>query len=108
MAKEWDVHLEQWTRASLVPTDLAARIRAWERDQAPAGGLRWPTLLALAFGAILVAAGALLFVSAHWDEISPGARMALVVLMVAVFHAGGAAAAPRFNGLSVALHTSGQ
>jgi uncharacterized membrane protein len=107
MSKEWDVHLEQWTRANLVPADLAGRIRDWEHEQAPAGGLRWPTLLALAFGAILVAAGALLFVSAHWDQISPDARMALVVLMVAVLHAGGAAVARRFDGLSVALHTVG-
>jgi uncharacterized membrane protein len=107
MVKEWDLHLEQWASAGLVAPDLAGRIRAWERAQSPARGLRWPTLLALAFGAILVAAGALLFVSAHWDQISPNARMALVALMVPVFHAAGAAVAQRFDGLSAALHAIG-
>jgi uncharacterized membrane protein len=107
MSKEWDVHLQQWAEAGLLGPELAIRIRDWERGQSRSHGLRWPTLLALAFGAILVAAGALLFVSAHWDQISPNARMELVVLMVAVFHAGGAAAAQRFEGLSVALHAVG-
>jgi uncharacterized membrane protein len=107
MSKDWDSHLEQWTDAGLINTALAGRIRDWERGQAPLRGLRWPILVALAFGAILVAAGVLLFVSAHWDELSPHSRMSLVVLMVAVFHAGGAATAQRFGGLSVALHAIG-
>jgi uncharacterized membrane protein len=107
MAKEWDIHLDRWTGAGLVAPELAGRIRTWEREQSAAGGLRWPTLLALAFGAILVGAGALLFVSAHWDQISPNARMALVAAMVAIFHAGGAAVSRRFDGLSVALHAVG-
>jgi uncharacterized membrane protein len=107
MSKEWDLHLEQWIGAGLVAPELAGRIREWERAQSPPRGLRWPTLLALAFGAILIASGALLFVSAHWDEMSPGSRMALVVLMVAVFHAAGAAVSQRFEGLSVALHAVG-
>jgi uncharacterized membrane protein len=107
MSKEWDVHLEQWTEAGLLGPELSVRIRDWERGQSRSRGLRWPMLLVLAFGAILVAAGALLFVSAHWDQISPNVRMALVVLMVAVFHAGGAAVSRRFEGLSVALHAVG-
>jgi uncharacterized membrane protein len=107
MSKEWDVHLEQWAEAGLLGPELAIRIRDWERGQSRSSGLRWPTILALAFGAILVASGALLFVSAHWDQISPDARMALAVLMVAVFHAAGAAVARRFEGLSVALHAVG-
>jgi len=49
----------------------------------------------------------LLFVSAHWDQLGPGERITLVLLMVAVFHAGGAAAAGRFESLSVTLHTIG-
>ncbi len=107
MSKEWDVHLNHWTGAGLVDSELAGRIRDWERDRSPSHGLRWPTMLALAFGAILVAAGALLFVSAHWEQISPNARMALVVTMVAVFHAGGAAVSERFEGMSVTLHAIG-
>ena len=107
MSKDWDSHLEQWTDAGLINTALAGRIRDWERGQAPLRGLRWPILVALAFGAILVAAGVLLFVSAHWDQMPPDARMALVVLMVALFHAGGAAVSQRFEGLSVTLHAIG-
>lgn len=107
MSKEWDVHLNQWADAGLVGPEIAGRIRDWERHQSPSRGLRWPSLLALAFGAILVAAGALLFVSAHWDQFPPNARMALVVLTVAVFHAGGAAVSQRFEGMSVALHAIG-
>lgn len=107
MPKDWDTHLEQWTAAGLIDSMLAGRIREWERGREPSHGLRWPTYAALAFGAILVAAGILLFVSAHWDEMAPYSRMALVVLMVAVFHIGGAAAAQRFEGLSIALHAVG-
>src|ERR1039457_5752254 len=107
MSKDWYVHLEQWTDAGLLAPELAGRIRDWERSQSPSRGLRWPVLLALAFGAILVASGALLFVSAHWDQMPPDARMALVVLMVALFHAGGAAVSQRFDGLSVTLHAIG-
>jgi uncharacterized membrane protein len=55
----------------------------------------------------MLGAGVLLFVSAHWDEIDAGARMAVVLAMVAAFHAGGAAVAGRFENLSVALHTVG-
>ena len=58
-------------------------------------------------GAILLACGVVLFVSAHWDEIGPGARYALVMAMVAVFHLGGAATRERFRGLSTALHAVG-
>ena len=107
MAKEWANHLERWTSAGLVAPELAGRIRTWEREQSAGAGLRWPTLLALAFGAILVGAGALLFVSAHWDQISPNSRMALAAAMVATFHADGAAVTRRFNSLSVALHAVG-
>src|ERR1019366_3532462 len=56
---------------------------------------------------LLLASGVLLFVSAHWDDLSAGQRMALVLLMVAVFHVGGAVAAGHFEALSVALHTIG-
>jgi uncharacterized membrane protein len=107
MSKDWDVHLEQWSDAGLIEPEVAGRIRDWERTQAPARGLRWPTMLALAFGAILLGAGALLFVSAHWDQLPPNGRMAVVVLMVAAFHAGGAAVAQRFEGLSMTLHAVG-
>jgi uncharacterized membrane protein len=69
--------------------------------------LRWPILLALVCGAVLVGAGVLLFVSAHWDHLSPAERMSVVLLLVTCFHAGGAAVAGRFHALSIAMHTVG-
>jgi uncharacterized membrane protein len=93
--------------AALVDPATADRIRAWESERVPATGFRWPTLVALAFGALLIGAGVLLFVSAHWDALSPGQRMALVLSMVAIFHVGGALAADTFRSLSVTLHTIG-
>ena len=58
-------------------------------------------------GGILLACGVVLFVSAHWDEFGPGARYALVMGMVAVFHLGGSWARKDFRGLSTALHAVG-
>ena len=107
MRNDWETHLEQWASAGLVDAAAAGQIRRWEADQARPGGLRWPIWLALAFGVLTLGAGVLLFVSAHWDELGRGQRMSLVVLMIAVFHAGGAAVAERFPSLSVALHTAG-
>jgi uncharacterized membrane protein len=107
MPADWEPHLRRWTDAALVDPATADRIRAWESQRVPAAGFRWPTLVALAFGALLIGAGVLLFVSAHWDALSPGQRMALVLAMVAVFHVGGALAADTFRSLSVTLHTIG-
>jgi uncharacterized membrane protein len=107
MPNDWESHLERWTSAGIVNAATAGQIRHWEASQARPGGLRWPILLALAFGALTLGAGVLLFVSAHWDELDAGARMTLVLLMVAVFHAGGAAVAARFQSLSITLHTVG-
>src|SRR5271166_3271999 len=107
MRNDWESHLDQWILAGVIDPATGQRIRAWESEQARPQGFRWPILIALAFGAILLGAGVLLFVSAHWDELSATQRMTLVVLMVAIFHVGGASVASRFEGLSVALHTLG-
>lgn len=107
MRKDWETPLERWTSAGLIDLATAGRIRELEEARTPAQGLRWPVLVALAFGTILLAAGILLFVSAHWDQLSPAERMTVVVLMIAVFHAGGALAAGRFEGLSISLHAIG-
>jgi uncharacterized membrane protein len=107
MRNDWEPHLERWLAAGVLDGAAAGRVRDWEREHARSQGLRWPIRIALAFGALLLGAGILLFVSAHWDELSSGQRMALVVFMVAVFHAGGAAVAERFEGLSIALHATG-
>jgi uncharacterized membrane protein len=70
-------------------------------------GLHWQGITALIFGAILLASGVVLFVSAHWDEMGPGARYTLVCVMVAVFHVAGGIARKKFLALSTALHAVG-
>lgn len=49
----------------------------------------WAVWVALALGGIALGAGVFLFVAAHWDGMSPAARMTLVVMMVALFHGAG-------------------
>ncbi|HXK07246.1 MAG TPA: DUF2157 domain-containing protein [Verrucomicrobiae bacterium] len=107
VAADWESRLDRWLAEGVLDHETAERIRAWERGQAQSQGLRWPILLALVCGAVLVAAGVLLFVSAHWDQLSPAGRMTVVLLLVAGFHAGGAAVAERFEALSMAMHTVG-
>lgn len=106
--------LNRWQSAGVLDRQAAERIRAWEADeQRPderersAAGLAWQGVVALTLGGILLAAGVILFVSAHWDDIGPGSRFALVVAMVAVFHIAGAMVRDRFLGLSTTLHAVG-
>ena len=107
MRKDWETPLERWTLAGLIDQATAGRIREFEEARTPAQRFRWPVFVALGFGTILLAAGVLLFVSAHWDQLSPGERLSIVLLIIAAFHAGGALAAGRFEGLSISLHTIG-
>jgi uncharacterized membrane protein len=69
--------------------------------------LSWPILIAIACGAFMLAAGMLLFVSAHWDELSPSGRFSLVLVLVAIFHIAGGILASRFSALATALHGVG-
>jgi uncharacterized membrane protein len=103
--REWEPALERWRNANLIDTAAAERIRAFEASRTPdvksevateaaapdqrAPGLRWPAIVALVFGGLMLAAGLLLFVAAHWDNMSPAGRFTLVVAMVAVFHGAG-------------------
>jgi len=105
-----DTLLNRWQTAGVLDAEAAGRIRAFEGESATTdrhAGLRWQGMVALILGAILLACGVVLFVSAHWDELGPGARYALVMGMVAVFHLGGAWARKDFRGLSTALHAVG-
>ncbi|MGA7339371.1 MAG: DUF2157 domain-containing protein [Terracidiphilus sp.] len=99
--------LKRWQSAGVLDAQTAARIRAHEREQAKPGGLRWQGITALILGAILLACGVVLFVSAHWNRLAPGERFALVLAMVAVFHLAGGLARDRFHSLSTALHAVG-
>ena len=99
--------LNRWQSAGVLDAETAGRIRAYENEQKKPAGLRWQVIVVLILGAILLACGVALFVSAHWDQIGPGARFAVVLAMVSVFHLGGGWARKRFRGLSTALHAVG-
>ncbi len=99
--------LNRWKSAGILEAGAAERIRAWEADRERPSGLKWQGMVALILGALLLATGVVLFVSAHWDDIGPGARFALVLAMVTLFHVAGAVARERFLGLSTALHAVG-
>lgn len=105
MAASWEKPLARWLAAGVVDTETAARIRDFESKHTEGPQFRWSAIVALAFGGLLLGAGILLFVSAHWEELAPMARMALIVVMVAVFHVGGAFV--RFPALSTTLHAVG-
>lgn len=102
-------HLRRWQEAGLLDGDTAEGIRAYEADraQAPSVRLRWPILLALALGTLMVGAGTLLFVAAHWERMGPASRFALVLSKVALFHLGGAWFTVRMPRLAAALHGLG-
>src|SRR5215467_10274195 len=107
MAQSVEKNLEQWVAAGVLDAAAAARVRAFEQSRRSTEGLRWPVLLALALGGVLLCAGVLLFVAAHWDELSPASRFSLVLLMIAVFPVAGAAIAERFPALSVTFYAIG-
>ena len=101
--------LNRWQSAGVLDADTAARIRALESEttakDSPA--LHWQGITALILGAILLACGVALFVSAHWRELSPGARLLLVFAMVAVFHLAAGFTRDHFRSFSTALHAVG-
>src|SRR3974390_1137971 len=99
--------LKRWQSAGLLDADSAARIRAYEAEQERPSGLKWQGRVALILGGILLANGVALFVSAHWDQMGPGWRYTVVMLLVAAFHIAGAVARPRYRALSTALHAVG-
>jgi uncharacterized membrane protein len=104
---DFDAMLNRWQKAGVLDAEAARRIRAFELEVTRPAGLRWQGMVALIMGAILLACGVVLFVSAHWDDMGPGLRFALVIAMVAIFHLGGAWAREHFHGLSTALHAVG-
>ena len=107
MTTAWEARLERWVSAGLLDDVTAERIRAWEAGRQEGGGVRWPVRLAIALGGLLLCAGVLLFVAAHWDALAPAARFGLVVGAVAVFHVAGALAAERSPALASTLHACG-
>ncbi len=107
MSESWQTTLARWNSAGLIDAASVSRIQSFETTREEPKHLRWPILIAISFGALMLAAGVLLFVSAHWDELSPASRFSLVLTMVAIFHVAGALFSERFPALSTALHGIG-
>jgi len=107
MADTLKKRLERWVSAGVVDAGTASRIRTFEESQSSGERLRWPVLLAVALGGLLLCAGVLLFVAAHWDELSPGWRFTLVMILVAVFPLAGALTEKRFSALSTTFYAIG-
>ena len=100
-------HLVRWERAGLIDANTAAAIRSFEATRTKQGGRQWMVLLVLILGGILLGAGVLLFVAAHWAELSPLNRMLLVLAMLVFFHGIGLLARERFDALATAMHAVG-
>ncbi len=96
--------LDRWINAGVVDANTAERILAFEESERSSEGLRWPVLLALGLGGVLLCAGVLLFVAAHWDELSPAWRFTLVLLLVGLFPIVGAFARERFPALGATFY----
>lgn len=99
--------LDRWISAGVVDADTAGRIRTFEEAERSNEGLRWPILLALGLGGVLLCAGVLLFVAAHWDELSPAWRFTLVLLLVGLFPVAGALTTDRFPALAATFYAIG-
>jgi uncharacterized membrane protein len=102
-----DKAISMWQGAGVIDAETATRIRAFEAQQASMERLRWPVLVALGLGGLVICAGVLLFVAAHWDQLSPGERFTVVLVLTAVFPVAGALAAPRFPALATTLFAVG-
>lgn len=104
---EIEEDLRRWLDACVIDDGAAERIRAFELAETKPAGMRWQVTLALVFGSMLMAAGVVLFVAAHWDQLSPMQRLALVASKVVLLHAGAILARGRFEKLATALHGIG-
>lgn len=98
--------LHEWTEAELIDSFTAERILQFEQTGSNKR-LRWPALVAISFGVLMLCAGVLLFVAAHWDTLSPPQRFAMVLTMVGAFHIAGAITGSRVPSIGVALHAAG-
>src|SRR5437899_859319 len=98
--------LQRWTEARLIDSATADRILRFEEESGKKG-LRWPAILAVAFGTLMLCAGVLLYVASHWDALSPSQRFILVLTLVAVFHVAASLLGSKVPTLGFALHVAG-
>lgn len=98
--------LGRWRQAGLIDADIAERITAFELSVVPSR-LRWPMQVALGIGGLMVTAGVLLFVAAHWEGLGPAARLLLLLGTISLFHLAGARAGGRAPALATTLHAIG-
>ena len=112
-SKSLSDQLRRWLQAELIDADLAEAIQRWEDSQlnqskhSSVRHLTVPIRLSILLGSLLLAAGLLLFVSAHWDQMPPFWRVSLLLFIVIALHAGGAWFAERFQLMALGLHAVG-
>jgi len=100
-----EAQLHRWREAGVLDEATAGRILQFEEGDKKT--LRWPAILAVVFGTLMLCAGVLLFVSSHWDMISPAARFTLVLSMAVVFHMAAGLLGPKVESIGVALYAAG-
>jgi hypothetical protein len=112
-SKSLSDQLRRWLQAELIDADVAEAIQRWEDSQlnqskhSSVRHLTVPIRLSILLGSLLLAAGLLLFVSAHWDQMPPLWRVSLLLFIVIALHAGGAWFAERFQLMALGLHAVG-
>jgi len=107
MGTNLDQRLEQWRHAGLIDAGTVEKIREFERARLSPARSRWPVTVALAAGGLMLTAGVLLFVAAHWADLSPAFRFAVLLAGLVACHAGAAAVTERFPPLATTLHAVG-
>jgi uncharacterized membrane protein len=100
-------YVTRWHTAGLLDDHTAAAIRTYEQSQEKPSSRQWQVLVALILGGILLGAGVLLFVAAHWENVSPLMRMCMVLSMLVFFHGLGLLVHDRFPGFATAMHAIG-
>jgi len=98
--------IDGWLAAGVIDASTAARLREHEATARPPHTGRL-TIVAFGFGGLLLAAGAFLFVAAHWQDVSPWQRFFMLLAMTAALHVGAAFGARFSPALATVLHAVG-